>query len=40
MVEHAAKEARVKVSDVADIAAERAKRKLAELDLPTTIIAV
>jgi hypothetical protein len=40
VVEQAAKDARVKVADVADIAAERAKRKLADLDLPTTIIAV
>ena len=39
-VEKAAKEAREKVADVADLAAERAKRKLAELDLPTTVIAV
>jgi vacuolar-type H+-ATPase subunit H len=39
-VEKAAKDARGKVADVADIAAERAKRKLAELDLPTTVIAV
>lgn len=39
-VERAAKDAREKVADVADLAAERAKRKLADLDLPTTIIAV
>jgi hypothetical protein len=39
-VERAAKDAREKVADVADLATERAKRKLAELDLPTTVIAV
>jgi hypothetical protein len=39
-VEKAAKEAREKVAEVTDLAAERAKRKLADLDLPTTIIAV
>lgn len=39
-VEKAAKQAREKVSDVTDLATERAKRKLAEMDLPTTIIAV
>jgi hypothetical protein len=39
-VEHAAKEARDRASNVADLAAERAKRTLADLDLPTTIIAV
>jgi vacuolar-type H+-ATPase subunit H len=39
-MEKAAKDAREKVADVADLAAERAKRKLADLDLPTTVIAV
>lgn len=39
-VEHAAKEARERATNVADLATERAKRKLAELDLPTTVIAV
>ena len=39
-VEKAAKDARERVADVADLAAERAKRKLSEIDLPTTIIAV
>src|SRR4051794_50953 len=39
-VERAAKDARERAATVADLAAERAKRKLAELDLPTTIIAV
>ena len=39
-VEKAAKEARERASNVADLAAERAKRTLADLDLPTTIIAV
>jgi hypothetical protein len=39
-VEHAAKEARERAANVADLAAERAKRKLADMDLPTTIIAV
>jgi len=39
-VEKAARDAREKVADVADLAAERAKRKLADMDLPTTIIAV
>ena len=39
-VERAAKDAREKVADVADLATERAKRKLAELDLPTTVVAV
>jgi hypothetical protein len=39
-VEKAAKDARERAANVADLAAERAKRKLADLDLPTTIIAV
>jgi len=39
-VEKAAKEARERAATVADLAAERAKRTLADLDLPTTIIAV
>ena len=39
-VERAAKDARERASTVADLAAERTKRKLADLDLPTTIIAV
>jgi hypothetical protein len=39
-VEKAAKDARERAGNVADLAAERAKRKLADLDLPTTIIAV
>jgi vacuolar-type H+-ATPase subunit H len=39
-VEKAAKDARERATNVADLATERAKRKLAELDLPTTVIAV
>ena len=39
-VEHAAKEARDRASNVVDLAAESAKRRLAELDLPTAVIAV
>ncbi|HEX4906056.1 MAG TPA: hypothetical protein VFU93_11430 [Acidimicrobiales bacterium] len=39
-VEKAARDARERAATVADLAAERAKRKLADLDLPTTIIAV
>lgn len=39
-VEKAAKDARERAATVADLAAERAKRRLADLDLPTAIIAV
>ena len=39
-LEKASKQARDKASNVADLAAERAKRALADLDLPTAVIAV
>jgi vacuolar-type H+-ATPase subunit H len=39
-VEKAAKDARERASNVADLAAEKAKRRLADLDLPTAVIAV
>jgi len=39
-VEKAAKDAREKASNVVDLATESAKRRLADLDLPTAVIAV
>jgi vacuolar-type H+-ATPase subunit H len=39
-VEKAARDARERATNVADLATERAKRKLADLDLPTAVIAV
>jgi flagellar biosynthesis GTPase FlhF len=39
-LEKAAKQTREKASNVADLAAERAKRAIADLDLPTAVIAV
>lgn len=39
-LEKVAKDARERASNVADLAAERAKRALADLDLPTAFIAV
>src|SRR4051812_8854346 len=39
-VEKAAKDARERAGNVVDLATESAKRRLADLDLPTTVIAV